>query len=431
MEAAMPLLTSSTPKYQQHRASGQAVVTLDARDFYLGPYGSKASRVEYDRLIGQWLANGRRLPQNATPDSTVAELLDAYLRFAEVYYAIPACGCTAESGTIKQAMRYPARLYSTTPAAEFGPLALKTCRAAMIKDDLCRTHINQQVGRIKRMFKWAVEQELVDANVWHALQAVSGLRAGKTEARESKPVKPVAEEDVNATLPHFSPIVRAMVELQLITGMRPGEICAMRSCDIDTTGALWVYRPLHHKTEHHGHERVIYLGPRAQAVLRPLLKPDLQAYIFSPAEAEAWFRAQKHAKRRTPLTCGNVPGSNCKCRPVRRPSDRFKVTTYRRAIARACDRAFPPPAPVARQVGETAAEWKARLTPEQILELRRWRDQHRWHPHQLRHTAATKLRREYGLEAAQVILGHKTLTVTQVYAEKNVEAARKIMAQVG
>jgi len=43
----------------------------------------------------------------------------------------------------------------------------------------------------------------------------------------------------------------------------------------------------------------------------------------------------------------------------------------------------------------------------------------RWHPHQLRHNAATQLRKEYGLEAAQVILGHKTITVTQVYAEKN------------
>jgi integrase len=301
----------------------------------------------------------------------------------------------------------------------------------MIKDDLCRTHINQQIGRIKRMFKWAVEQELVDANVWHALQAVSGLRAGKTEAREAEPVKPVAEEHVNATLPQLSPTVKAMVELQVITGMRPGEVCGMRTCDIDTTGALWAYKPAHHKTEHHGHERVIYLGPKAQAILRPLLKPDLMAYIFSPAEAEAWVRQQRHAERKTPLSHGNIPGSNVKRRPKRRPGNRFNVAAYRRAIARACDRAFPAPEPLAKRQGETAAEWKARLTPEQRQGLRRWRDQHRWHPHQLRHTAATKLRKEYGLEAAQVILGHKTLTVTQVYAEKNVEAARKIMSAVG
>jgi len=363
--------------------------------------------VEYDRLIGQWLANGRRLGQGTETDVTIAELLDAYLRFAQVYYPVPACGYAAEWDTTTQAMRYPATLYGTTPAAEFGPLALKTCREAMIKNALCRTHINQQIGRIKRMFKWAVEQELVEANVWHALQAVAGLRAGKTEARESEPVKPVAEQHVNATLPHLSPTVQAMIELQLISGMRPGEVCAMRSCDIDTTGTLWVYRPAHHKTEHHGHERVIYLGPRAQAVLKPLLKPDLQVHIFSPAEAERTRRKKMHADRAacgTPLSCGNAPGSNRKRRPRRPPGNRYDVAAYRRAIARACDRAFPPPAPLAKREGETAVEWKARLTSAQKQELRRWRDQHRWHPHQLRHSAATKLRKEYGLEAAQVIL---------------------------
>ena len=172
----------------------------------------------------------------------------------------------------------------------------------------------------------------------------------------------------------------------------------------------------------------------AQAVLKPLLKSDLQAHIFSPAEAERARRKKMHADRvecGTPLSCGNVPGSNRKRRPRRPPGNRYDVAAYRRAIARACDRAFPPPAPLAKREGETAVEWKARLTSAQKQELRRWRDQHRWYPHQLRHTAATRLRKEYGLEAAQVILGHKTLTVTQVYAEKNVEAARKIMAQVG
>jgi len=39
-----------------------------------------------------------------------------------------------------------------------------------------------------------------------------------------------------------------------------------------------------------------------------------------------------------------------------------------------------------------------------------------YHPHQLRHNAATRLRREYGLEAPQVILGHKMLSVTEVTA---------------
>jgi hypothetical protein len=35
-------------KYRKHRASGQAVVTLNGRDFYLGPHNTKASKLEYD-----------------------------------------------------------------------------------------------------------------------------------------------------------------------------------------------------------------------------------------------------------------------------------------------------------------------------------------------------------------------------------------------
>jgi hypothetical protein len=43
--------TLSTPSYRHHKPSGQAVVTLDGRDFHLGRPGSPESRAEYDRLI--------------------------------------------------------------------------------------------------------------------------------------------------------------------------------------------------------------------------------------------------------------------------------------------------------------------------------------------------------------------------------------------
>jgi hypothetical protein len=52
----MPRLTNSTPKYRKHKASGQAVVTIAGKDHYLGPYGTKASKAEYNRLIGEWMA---------------------------------------------------------------------------------------------------------------------------------------------------------------------------------------------------------------------------------------------------------------------------------------------------------------------------------------------------------------------------------------
>jgi integrase len=107
------------------------------------------------------------------------------------------------------------------------------------------------------------------------------------------------------------------------------------------------------------------------------------------------------------------------------------VAAYRLAIYRACDRAFPPPEPLAKREGETWAEWRARLTPGDRAELRRWRKAHRWHPHQLRHNAATVLRKEYGIEVAKIILGHATLSATQVYAERDLEKAREVVSKIG
>jgi integrase len=103
-----------------------------------------------------------------------------------------------------------------------------------------------------------------------------------------------------------------------------------------------------------------------------------------------------------------------------------------------CKIAFPPPTDFTRQQQvqgrkkeatrlETVKEWKARHG-SRWAELRKWRSDHRFHPHQLRHSAATRLRKKYGLEAAQVILGHQT---TEIYAEKNIEAATRVMADVG
>ena len=57
--ASAPRLIQSNPSYRRRHASGQAVVTLDGRDVYLGPHGTKASRSDYDHVIGEWLANVR------------------------------------------------------------------------------------------------------------------------------------------------------------------------------------------------------------------------------------------------------------------------------------------------------------------------------------------------------------------------------------
>ena len=117
--------------------------------------------------------------------------------------------------------------------------------------------------------------------------------------------------------------------------------------------------------------------------------------------------------------------------PRRAPKAKYDHTSYAHAVARACDLAFPPPKHLRKKKGESIREWKARLGEKGLAELKAWQTEHRWHPNQLRHTFATKVRKEHGLEAAQVLLGHAKADVTQIYAEKNEALAVAVAAKMG
>ncbi len=399
------------PACSHHKASGQATVRLDGKDFYLGKWRSAQAKAEYNRIIAEWLAAGRQLPTD--PGAiTVAEVAASYRRHCRTYYRSADGKVGTEASNIDYALRPLLKLYGKTPAAAFSPLRLQTVRTEMVRLKSCRTQINKNVNRIRQMFAWCAANEVLPAGVYHGLLAVKGLRRGKCEARESEPVKPVPLTFVEAIIPHVSTPVAAMVRLQALTGMRSGEVVIMRGMDLDTTGKLWVYKPQHHKTEHHGHTREIYLGPKAQEVIRPFLKADVTAYLFSPAQADRARRDRLQAKRRTPLGYGNKPGSNRKRKPRKTPGEHYTSLSYGHAIRAGCDKAD------AWAKGGAVTGNDERVIP-------------RWHSHQLRHTAATELRKQFGVEAAQVILGHRTLNVTEIYAEKNVEQAMRIMAAVG
>src|SRR5262249_53984018 len=98
---------------------------------------------------------------------------------------------------------------------------------------------------------------------------------------------------------------------------------------------------------------------------------------------------------------------------------------------RACESAFPAPAPFGKSTDETVAAYRARLTPELRKQLIAWRREHRWFPHQLRHAAATRVRQHFGLEAARVILGHGAANVTEIYAEADASRGAEVMAKIG
>ncbi|QDV63054.1 site-specific integrase [Crateriforma conspicua] len=227
----MPKLTSAVPKYRKHRASGQAVVTINGRDHYLGPHGSKTSVAEYDRIVGEYLVRGR-LPQVDTHAITVTEVIARFWQHARKHY-VKDGKPTQEQTILKSVLRPLRRLYGDTPATDFGPLALEVIRDQWIKAGHSRGTINRNVRRIVRVFRWAASKEIIDASVPTKLATLEGLQRGRTEAAEPEPIQPVDLETVEATIHHLCDVVADMVRLQLLTGMRPAEVCSVRPADVD------------------------------------------------------------------------------------------------------------------------------------------------------------------------------------------------------
>ena len=324
--------TDRIPKYRYHKATGQALVVLDGKTIYLGPHGTAESRANYDRMVAEWLANHRTLVRPDEP-LTVAELLLKYWRFAQGYY-VKGSKQTSEVAKIKDAIRTVRRVYGRTSVGEFGPLKLKAVREQKINQKLARSTINSRIEAIKRLFKWGVAEELVPPSVFQGLQAVTGLRRGRSEARETAPVKPVSEHQIDAGLPHVSAEIAAMIKVQLLTGMRPGEVVLIRGGDIDLSRDPWIYRPASHKLEQHDLDRMIHIGPQCQEVLRPFLRPGPHEYLLQPKQAEQRRNTMKRESRKS--AGRRRPRKLIRQRP---PGEHYDVAAYRRAISRACEKA--------------------------------------------------------------------------------------------
>jgi integrase len=364
-----------TPKYRLHRASGRAVVSLDGRDVYLGKHGSPESRAEYDRVIGEWLARGRRPPTDERAHVLLKEVILGY--FEDCRQKFP----EVEVVKIRDALKAVRTLYGERPAAEFNAMAYGAVRQAMIRSGLCISTVRDRLSHVKRMLAWGIVRELISdkaLNVIRAFEKVEPLRVGRSDVKASREVKPVPEHDLRAVLPHVPPTIAAMLMIQFFSGMRPGEVCRMTGGEIDRSGDIWIYRPARHKTAHLGKARAVPLGPQAQAVLSPWLRPDSPDLpLFRPETGYTSDRGRRPGRRHF------------------RPT--YTKNTYAQAVVRGCKRAG---VPIFR-------------------------------PNRVRHASATRIRKMFGLEAAQVALGHSRADVTQIYAEKNLELAIKVAREQG
>lgn len=398
-------MSKKLPTYRRH-PNGQAFFEYRGQRTYLGKYDSPESKERFNRVISQILAGGPGAVAIKPQDTPkIATLINTYLDHAARYYTKDG-KATKEYLGMEMAVRKLGFFYGESLAIDFGPaklMELQQCligssykyasgrgkQRVMIEQRYTRPYINKLIGRVKRFFRWCAKNELIPPEQYHRLYCVEPLMAGRCAAPEPPDVEPVPRAIVEQTIPYMQPMTAAMVQLQMLCGMRPAEICAMRGRDIEQHDGVWVYTVPEHKTAWRGMQLVKAIPLAAQRILQPFLLDDPDAYIFSPIVSESRRHAVRRRNRETPLT----PSQQAR-RPKKSPKSakrpKYDTDSYRKAIRYAIDKAA--------RAGVVIPHW---------------------HPNQLRHTIATEIRETMSEQAAQIYLGHACLETTAIYAKKN------------
>jgi integrase len=360
------------PKYRKHTTRDLAFVEFSGKRHYLpGAFKSVESLTAYQEFLK---SHGLLFVEAGDKPQRVVAVINRFMDWAESTYPT---GTRSEWMNCRSALKHLRRLDGNCLVSEYGPQKLKALQNHLARARKSRNYINAVAARVKRMFKWAAAEGLVSPSIYHGLSVVPGLRRGRSEAVETAPKQPATWEQVSSVKDELSATVWAMCQLQWLTGVRSQSICHARVKQFDQTCQPWEWRPVH-KTEGLGHALVVFVGPQAQAVLKPFMRGD---YLFQP----------KH-----------LNGERAKGYKAF-----YDSVSYMRAISRAQERV-------------NRARAKAGLDPIP-----------RWTPHQIRHAKGTAVRITHGLDAAQATLGHKTLSATQIYAQPQRDLARKVAEEHG
>ncbi len=354
----------STPKYRKHSNRDYAFVEFQGRRFPLpGQYESGESRRAYNEFVSRYVF-GNESPTDKLTDFSVSEICLLFDSYAGEHYPN---GRRSSYANLARTAVLLNSYAGSIPATDFGPLKLKAFRQTLIDAGQSRNYINQIVGQVKRIFKWASSEELVDVSTYQSLCTVDGLRKNRSGARETKPRRPVSWADVEPVFSHINEVVSSMLWLQWFTGARSHSICQASNGQFDKESEpeLWLWKP-RHKTEESNPDLLLPIGPKCQEKLRAIFDSHTGEYLFNPRDTKR--------------------GKNQRYR------NHYDTDSYRQAVQR----------------GQKAAGVD------------------RWFPHQLRHARGTLVRNKHGIEAAQAILGHERLETSQIYAKRQLDLAIKV-----
>ena len=297
----------------------------------------------------------RRSPQGARVD----DIIDAWITHAAEYYR----GDGSKYATPTRDLR---DLFGARHVCELRHADMLAVRDAYVRRGWSRASVNSALWVLRAMWTWALDEALIPAAAKAELTQVKNLKAHRSPAPEPPPVRPVDDATIAATLALLTPATADMARVHRLTGMRPGELCAMRWELIDTSRLPWVYRPSDHKNAWRGQPRVVCIGPRARAILEARRRPS--GPCFSPIDAVREMMDARVAAAETHRRGERAFYADA----TRRPGEAWTTGSYTGALEKAAKRAGLPA----------------------------------WGANRLRHAFATEVRRRFGLEACRAVLGH-------------------------
>lgn len=363
------------PQYSVHNVRNIAYVNWQSARHYLP---GKAHSVESKEAYKAFLRDNVFGPTQVKPGRriSITELILLYQEFASNYYEDQ--GHQSHYNAMITVALKLEHLYHNVTAADFGPKMLKEFRSTLVEDGNSRDYVNDQINRVRKIFKWAVSEELIPVETYQALATVSGLKRGQEGVKDTAKRQPAAWDDVEAIAKVLHEPVSTMVYFQWHTGQRSMAIVQAHADQFkqDADG-MWIWEP-RHKTEYLGKTVRIPLGPKAAKLVGARLEEG--GLLF-------------------PTRLGTT----------------YKTWTYRQAILRAQESLYE------AQCKQHEKEPQKHPKPKLI----------RWTPHQIRHAKGHHIRSKYGVEAAQALLGHDSLQATEIYSEKRFQLAKQIAAKEG
>jgi integrase len=197
------------------------------------------------------------------------DVAPTFLQLLETYLQHNPCLDSGDRYATQRAFNLMFEIFPDADTESFSALKLLEFQQFLAKKNYTRNYCNKLVKSFRTVMNWGTKFEIVSENITCKLNRVKLLRFG--QARESKKRKNVPIKNIEAVIPYVRPIIADMIQLQLLTAMRPNEVCRMKAEEIDMDydgGENWLYSPPIHKTAWRGKSRCIVLGWEEQEILK-------------------------------------------------------------------------------------------------------------------------------------------------------------------